>query len=90
MGEILNNANPKNNPFSTVIGLLLLLPSLWFLYSVYVYDYRQPLNYWFLYTSSGIGVLLIFAKDEAIKVIIKGISAFISKFLGNGEDKKSN
>ena len=73
----------KQNPYSTVLGILIIAYAL----SVPIANIIMP--FWGVLIILGIGILLLFAKDKLIDVLTLGLSRLIQDIILTFKKNKS-
>jgi ABC-type Na+ efflux pump permease subunit len=97
MGDIniVNNVNPKRNPFTTVIGTLFLLVSLMMVMVKYIVpsfvELKQAVPYegWHILIVVLVGVFLIFMNDNYFARIFSRVDQVAAKKTGTDDNSKA-
>lgn len=74
------NADPRYNPKTTYLGVLLLLPALAVLFGEYFFELRTEINYWIVCSIGAFGIALVVSPDSVITIIRNGFNSVIKKF----------
>lgn len=85
MPNLIENVNPKRNPYTSLIGVLFLLISAMMLIVQYIvpvfFVLKQeiPYSWWVPFIPLGIGILLIFINDEYFAKIFSRVDKVAGK-----------
>lgn len=72
--------NIKEHPISSALGVFLFILGTVLLIANYFYDVKSPIPVYVPFGLLVFGVLLLFAKDRLIDVLLLGIPSLIDKF----------
>lgn len=74
------NCDPRYNPKTTIMGVILMISALSVEIGVYFIDLKQEtINHWIVGSIGVLGLLLFIAPDKVITVVENGFNAMIKK-----------
>lgn len=74
------NVDPRHNPKTTGLGIVLLLPALAVVFGEYFYELKTEINYWIVCSVGAFGIALVVSPDSVITIIKNGFNSIIKKY----------
>jgi predicted membrane channel-forming protein YqfA (hemolysin III family) len=85
MADLITNANPKHNPITTGIGIVLLIISALLFIVPYFVKLEQPVAWWAPIIPFGLGLLGVFMNDETFNKILNRADKVAAKKTGTDQ-----
>lgn len=82
MADLVQNASPKHNPFTTIFGVILLTISAFLFVGPYFLTLKEPIAWWTPIIPLGLGLLLLFMNDDLFAKLFNRADKIAAKKTG--------